>query len=156
MKSLLINSRFLNLTIGILLTILTVIVVAIGGTGCMRHDYLPPQATFILEPAPLEVEATSLYKAWVIEPQEVADEFSRLKLYFRVTVEKLSDLGQKHERFVQAGNVRFMLEEPGYLEKIKVNDRVDIVGKLSGMQDGVLIISDCWIRVVTVEKKQGY
>jgi hypothetical protein len=141
--------------------LILVMVTATAGASaaCNRAPaYTPPTATIILEAAPLEMDAMALYEEWMGNPDATMARYNGMKLYFKGVVEQVNLLRESPDSdlFAQIGPVKFRVAVPGDIKNVQVGNTIDAVGKLWGMQDGNLIISDCWVRVNSSGKPGRY
>jgi hypothetical protein len=141
------------------LSVFCLVIVTIGsGAGCENlPPYIPPRATIVLSPPPVEVDAAALYREWVDDSEGALNKYKSTGLLFRkIIVEELVKTGEKTEPFIRNGRVKFIIGVPEDLTKIRIGDPVDVVGKLRGIENDEVIISDCWVRFVDTRKPQGY
>ena len=126
--------------------------------GCMRLPrYVPPPATIILDAAPLEADARVLYEEWLVDSGAVLARYRDVTLYFRrIFVEQVAKAEEMTQSFVINGQTKFVVADVSDLEQVSAGQTVDIVGRLSGIFDDKLIISDCWVRIVDTRKPAGY
>ena len=88
-----------------------------------------------------------------LDPEQTAKQYLGTDLYFHLVPVEGMDLASP---FIQSGPVRFIPSSPESIEKLKVGDNVDVVGRLTGSNGGKIVISGCWIKKVEPGKPQGY
>ena len=138
-----------------IIAVITVAAAIAGTSGCDRlPSYTPPRATMMLEAAPLEVDAQTLIVEWTENPDVARAKYNSKKLFFKlVTVEKAGGDG---ELTIWHSPLKLRAAVPGEVSKIKTGDMVNAVGIPMGVEDGKLIVSDCWIRYVDPRSAAGY
>jgi hypothetical protein len=124
--------------------------------SCNREPpYLPPQATIILKAAPIQVELAALVSDWATEPEKAIAAYRSQEIYFK-TVRVDDVLDGPGGTCVRSGSIKFYAAVPADVGKVRVGDAVDVVGKCQGMEGDVLVITECWIRVIDTRKPAGY
>jgi hypothetical protein len=127
-------------------------------SGCAKlPNYIPPRATIMLSPPPVEIKAEALYGEWMSDSEGTLNKYKSIGLFFRkVIVEQIVMPAGSSEPFIRTGRLKLVVGAPGDLAKIRVGDTVDVVGMLQGLEDDNLLFSDCWVRFVDTRKPQGY
>ncbi len=117
--------------------------------------YKPPKATIILNAAPIQVEGDALFAEWVANPEVASARYKLRDVYLKmVTVEEMSI--DPAGPFVRSGHAKCFSLSVSDLEKIRIGDPVDIIGRIQGTDGETILLSDCWVRVVDTRKPQGY
>jgi hypothetical protein len=126
--------------------------------SCRAVPYAPPPATFLLEAAPTPVDAFAVYDEWTADSDACLAKYKDQKLYCQVDVKRMSPPAQPAgtDSFVQLGPIKFLVAVPDSLKNVHVGSKVEVVGRLSGMQDYTLIFSDCWLKVINPQITAGY
>jgi hypothetical protein len=151
------------LSIIALFTISTTIV--IGTSGCKGNgggDIITPEFTGI-GPPPIEVTISQVYADYLTNEDDADVKYGKDKLLFsEVEVEEIfgnyfqmgDALGAGELSYVKlsfnAGTAKFKLREEyfGVMQNIEEGYVLNIIGQSRGLQDGLLLIDDCWVESV--------
>ena len=135
---------------------LTVMVIAalvcfpVTATSCQQTALTPPPAETITDP-PITLDPLELLAEYQADPEGTLAKYEGERLFFpNVRVDAMSFLGEPPDTdlFVQMENIKFRVEYPAQLVRIREGYIVEATGELWGMQWGYLIIKDCWLKVI--------
>ena len=145
------------------MSIILTTVVGIG--GCKGND---EEVVVIPEfqgigPPPLEVTISQVYADYLTNEEDADAKYSKEKLLFsEVEVEEIfgnyfqmgDALGAGELSYVKlsfnAGTAKFKLREEyfGVMQNIEEGYVLNIIGQSRGLQEGLLLIDDCWVESV--------
>ena len=120
-------------------------------SGCSNPSAFTPPSASTIDDAPIELTPGQLWDEFQADPAATKAKYAGKRLHFaRVKVETMSFLGEPPDTdlFVQEGLVKFRVAVPDYLQRVREDYVVEVVGELWDMQLAYLIVRDCWLKVV--------
>lgn len=155
------SKLFLLFTMGVLGLIL------VGVASCARTNSIFPFNEALLPP--IKVTASQLYAEYEADEAAAYAKYKGVRVWFtRVTVEEVSGLQATRtptgglfyrtpygafDIFVMADSIKFKPRYSGITFTISEGCKVDIVGEVQRLEDGILIVEDSLIELV--EGKPG-
>ncbi len=134
-----------------------------SATAC-HLSYKEIPYTIELKAAPIEVTASELAEAYAANSSVADERFkSQTIVLTRAAVDGMqawfySGAGYQstfppyirgpEDYFITINNVKFKPKDPAYLVNIMPGSEVDIVGRCDGIQNGEIVVAQCWIRLV--------
>jgi len=151
--------------IGIFLATVAVLAVSIIGFGCANNTESTSAAPEFEEPGPPPIEITvdQVYADYVANEEDADVKYSeKILLFSGIEVEEVVGnyffmseyMGAADLVFVKlyftSGSAKFKLRDEyfGIMQNIEEGYVLNVVGECEGLQEGFIIIDDCWVESV--------
>ncbi len=129
-------------------------------TACQATAFLPPTA-HALEAAPFPITTAQLVAAYQNDPAAAMQAYQGKRLAFSaVPVETLKPMTRNDpQAYFTAGGIFFKPRYGPDLDSLAEGSLVDVVGRVESYSFGVMVVGDCWVKVVggvTTRAGSGY